>query len=67
MRIKNPTFYYFDDIIKSEDFDLGNNLINEKSYENILISYKTLINSKLCVLDSIKYMDLLEFMRELYI
>ena len=67
MRIKNRTFYYFDDIIKSEDFDLGNNLINEKSYENILISYKTLINSKLCVLDSIKYMDLLEFMRELYI
>ena len=67
MRIKNPTFYYFDDIIKSEDFDLGNNLIDEKSYENILISYKTLINSKLCVLDSIKYMDLLEFMRELYI
>ena len=67
MRIKNPTFYYFDDIIKSEDFDLGNNLIDEKSYENILISYKTLINSKLYVLDSIKYMDLLEFMRELYI
>ena len=67
MRIKNRTFYYFDDIIKSEDFDLGNNLIDEKSYENILISYKTLINSKLCVLDSIKYMDLLEFMRELYI
>ena len=67
MRIKNCTFYYFDDIIKSEDFDLGNNLIDEKSYENILISYKTLINSKLCVLDSIKYMDLLEFMRELYI
>ena len=67
MRIKSRTFYYFDDIIKSEDFDLGNNLIDEKSYENILISYKTLINSKLCVLDSIKYMDLLEFMRELYI
>ena len=67
MRIKNRTFYYFDDIIKSEDFDLGNNLIDEKSYKNILISYKTLINSKLCVLDSIKYMDLLEFMRELYI
>ena len=67
MLIKNRTFYYFDDIIKSEDFDLGNNLIDEKSYENILISYKTLINSKLCVLYSIKYMDLLEFMRELYI
>ena len=67
MRIKNRTFYYFDDIIKSEDFDLGNNLIDGKSYENVLISYKALINSNLCVLDSIKCMDLLEFMRELYI
>ena len=47
--IKNRTCYYINDIIKLEDFDLDNNLINEKSYENILIydiSYKTLINSK---------------------
>ena len=47
--IKNHTCYYFDDIIKLEDFDLDNILIDEKSHENILIydiSYKTLIGSK---------------------
>ena len=60
--------YYFDDIIKFEDFDLDNILIDEKSYEHILvynISYKTLFGTELCVLDLIKYMDLLEFMMEL--
>ena len=39
--------YYFDDIIKLEDFDLDNVSINEKSHKNILIydiSYKTLID-----------------------
>ena len=38
--------YYFDDIIKIENFNLDNILIDEKSYENILvynISYKNLI------------------------
>ena len=59
VRIKNRTCYYFNDIIKSEDFDLYNILIEEKSQENILIydiSYETLIGSKplLCVLDSMK-------------
>ena len=47
--IKNHTCYYFDDIIKLEDFDLGNILIDKKSHENILIhdiSYETLIGSK---------------------
>ena len=29
--------YYFDDIIKFEDFDFDNNLIDEKSHKNILI------------------------------
>ena len=41
--IKNRTCYYLDDIIKTKDFDIENNLIDEKSYENILvyrISYK---------------------------
>ena len=36
-------------IIKTEDFDFDNVLIDEKSYENILIfniSYKTLIHAK---------------------
>ena len=47
--IKNCTCYYFDDIIKIEDFDLDNILVDKKSYENILvynISYKCLIYSK---------------------
>ena len=41
--------YYFDDIIKIEDFDLDNILIDEKSYENISvykISYTSLTESK---------------------
>ena len=41
--------YYFYDIIKIEDFDLDNILIDQKSYENISvynISYKSLIYSK---------------------
>ena len=35
--IKNRTSYYFDDIIKIEDLDLDNNLIDEKSCENNLV------------------------------
>ena len=49
VHINNRTCYYFRDIIKLEDFDLDNVLIDEKSHENILIygiSYKTLIGSK---------------------
>ena len=40
---------YFDYIIKIEDFDFGNILLDEKSYENILIYavlHKTLICPK---------------------
>ena len=47
--IKIRTGYYFDDIIKLEDFDIHNTFIDEKSPQNILIydiSYKTLIDSK---------------------
>ena len=33
IRIKNRTRYYFDDIIKFEDFDFDNILINEKQTE----------------------------------
>ena len=47
--IKNRTYYYLDDIIKLEDFDIDNILKDENSNENILtydISYKTLIGSK---------------------
>ena len=50
--IKNCTCYYFDDIIKIKDFKFDI-LLDEKSYENVLIfdvSYKTLIGSKpLCI------------------
>ena len=48
--IKNRTCYYFDDIVKIEDFDFDNILLEEKSSENILIydaSYKILIDAKL--------------------
>ena len=47
--IKNRTCYCFDDIIKLQDFDIDNILIDKKSHENILIyeiSYKNLIDSK---------------------
>ena len=47
--IKNRTCYYFDNIIKTEDLNLDNVLIDEKSYENILvynILWKTLIDAK---------------------
>ena len=47
--IKNSTCYYFDDIIKLEDFDIDNILIDEKSHEIILIYdiwYRTLIGPK---------------------
>ena len=47
--IKNCMCYYFDEIIKLENFNLGNILVDEKSHENIFICgifYKTLIGSK---------------------
>ena len=50
--IKNRTCYYFDDIIKIEDFNLLNTLIDETSNGNILvynISYKNLIVKPLSI------------------
>ena len=38
INIKNDTCYYINDIIKFDDFDLDNILIDEKSNENILVS-----------------------------
>ena len=35
--IENCACYYFDDIIKLEDFDIDNILTDEESHENILI------------------------------
>ena len=49
INIKNRLCYYFNDMIKIEDFDFDNILLDEKSYENILIydiSYKILIDAK---------------------
>ena len=37
MILKICKCYYFDDIINIEDFDLNDILIDEKSYENILV------------------------------
>ena len=67
VRFKNGTCYYFDNIIKLEDFDNYNILIDGKLHENILsynISYKTLIGPKpLCIrFDKI---DRLEFLIKL--
>ena len=42
VRIKNRLCYYFDDIIKLEDFDLDNILTDEKSHEKTLIGAKPL-------------------------
>ena len=52
IHIKNRTCYYFDDIIKIEDFNLLNTLIDETSNGNILvynISYKNLIVKTLSI------------------
>ena len=48
--LKIRTCYYFDNIIKFENFYFDNILIDEKSHKNILIynmSYETLIGAKL--------------------
>ena len=37
IHIRNHTCYYFDDVINIYDLDLDNILLDEKSYENILI------------------------------
>ena len=51
--IENHTCYYYDDMIKIEDFDFDRVLRDEKSHKSILvydISYKNLSGSKpLCI------------------
>ena len=47
--IKNRTCYYFDNVIKIEDFDFDNISIDEKSRKNVVIykiSDKTLVHIK---------------------
>ena len=64
--IKNRMCYYFDDIIKFEDFDFDIILLAKKSYENICTFRTTLwLIQNLCILCSIKKMGLLEFIMEL--
>ena len=49
MRHKNRMCYYFDGVIRFENFDFYKILIDKNSYENILIYdilYKTLIGAK---------------------
>ena len=38
INIKNRTYYFFNDIIDIENFDLNNIKIDENSYKNILIT-----------------------------
>ena len=49
INIKNRACFYFNGIIKIENFDFSYTLIDKKSCENILvykISYETLISAK---------------------
>ena len=46
INIKNHTYYYFDDIINTKDFDPNNIIIDEKSYKNILIYYIAYVTIK---------------------
>ena len=39
INVKIRTYYFFNDIIDIETFDLNNNKIDENSYKNILIYY----------------------------
>ena len=39
INIKNPKYYFSNDIINIENFDLNNIKIDKKSYKNILIYY----------------------------
>ena len=62
--------FYFGNVIKIEDFDFDNILLDEKSCEKISIddiSYKILIGRKPLHIRFIKQIGLLEFMMELHI
>ena len=39
MDIKNRTYYFFNDIINTKNFDPNNIKIDKKSYKNIVIYY----------------------------
>ena len=46
INIKNRTFYFFNDIIDIENFDLNNITIDEKPYQNLLIYYTEYVTIK---------------------
>ena len=65
VNFKNCSYYYFHGIIKVEDFDFDNILLDEESYKNILIYdilYKTLIGVKPMCIKFGKVKGLVEFM-----
>ena len=44
--IKNHAYYFFNDIIKTKDFDRNNIKLDEKSYKNIPIYYIGYVTTK---------------------
>ena len=46
INIKNHTYYFFDDIINTKNFDSNNIKSNKKSYKNILIYYTGYVTIK---------------------
>ena len=79
--IKNRMCYYFDEMMKVEDIDVGNILLDEKSYENILvynILYKKFMDAKpllirfdkvdgiIKIYHGIRYLDLSNSYNEFY-
>ena len=69
--IKNRTCYYFDDIMRFEDIDFDNILLEKNNIKRAKIFWFFTFYTKLlsvqshCVLGSRKKMDLLKFMLEL--
>ena len=62
IRIKNSTYYFFDDIINVKSFDPNKIKIDEKLYKNILtsyIGYVTIKDSKYVKTDSVNYLYLI--------
>ena len=60
--IKNPTYYFFDDIINIKNFDPNKIKIDEKSYKNILIyyiGYMTIKDSKYVKTNSVNSLYLI--------
>ena len=64
--VKNYICYYIDVIVIFEDFYSDNILKDEKSHKHVLV-YNIWWVLTLFILGSIKWMDLQEFMLELYI